>query len=109
MILNQLNFILESRKKKPCNVVARKDIEIAKVVDFCPHGDNHEPGRMKKGKSTMMEISLRFKMDRANKVKNFRDIGMTDPFVGKVAIEDAISIVKTFDFYTYVYPEKVMA
>ena len=47
-------------------------------------------------------------MDRENKVSNFYELGMTDPFKTKKSIKDAISEVKTFDFYTEVYPSTVM-
>jgi hypothetical protein len=47
-------------------------------------------------------------MDRENKVSNFYELGMTDPFKTKKSIEDAISEVKTFDFFTQVYPLAVM-
>ena len=33
---------------------------------------------------------------------------MADPFATKATLVDAISHVKTFDFYTYVYPEDVI-
>jgi hypothetical protein len=47
-------------------------------------------------------------MDRVNKVLNFYELGMTDPFKTKKSLKDAISEVKTFDFFTEVYPEAVM-
>ena len=33
---------------------------------------------------------------------------MADPFATKASLVDAISHVKTFDFYTYVYPEAII-
>jgi hypothetical protein len=47
-------------------------------------------------------------MDRANNISNFYELGMTDPFKTKKTIADAISEIKTFDFYTEVYPQSVM-
>jgi hypothetical protein len=47
-------------------------------------------------------------MDRENKVSKFYELGMTDPFKTRKSIKDAISEVKTFDFYTEVYPTAVM-
>ena len=39
-------------------------------------------------------------MDRDNKVSKFYELGMTNPLKTKKTIIDAISEVKTFDFYT---------
>ena len=47
-------------------------------------------------------------MDRKNKVHNLVDLGLTDPFKTKKTIDDALLEVRTFDFWTEVYPDSVM-
>jgi hypothetical protein len=47
-------------------------------------------------------------MDRTNHVKNFYDLGMSDPMKTKKSLKCALSEVKTFDFFTEVYPSSVM-
>jgi hypothetical protein len=47
-------------------------------------------------------------MDRTNHVKNFYELGMSDPMKTKKSLLDAISEIGTFDFYTEVYPSSVM-
>jgi hypothetical protein len=55
-----------------------------------------------------MQVAFRMQMDRINTVSHFYELGMLDPFKTKQSIDAAISEVKTFDFYTEVYPQSVM-
>ena len=43
-------------------------------------------------------------MDRTNKCHTFEEVGMTNPFKIKKSLGDALSEIRTFDFYTEVYP-----
>ena len=47
-------------------------------------------------------------MDRRNKVEDLINLGLPDPFNTKEAIDDALLEVKTFDFWSEVYPNSVM-
>jgi hypothetical protein len=59
--------------------------------------------------NAMIELSMRMSMDMKNKVESLEEIGMTDPFRTRKSLKDTISIVRTFDFYTEVYPNQVMS
>jgi len=64
---------------------------------------------MKKHKiNKLLEICMKKKMDLYNEVTSFEEIGLTDPFKPRKSMGDTISLVKTFDFYTEVYPNCVM-
>lgn len=47
-------------------------------------------------------------MDRVHTVSSFDEVGMADPFSTKTSLVDAVKTVKTFDFYTYVYPDEIV-
>jgi hypothetical protein len=47
-------------------------------------------------------------MDRKNLVTTFHEIGLTDPFNTRKTFYDAHLEIRTFDFYTEVYPHSVM-
>jgi hypothetical protein len=54
--------------------------------------------------NSLLSVALRMQMDRTNKVNEFYELGMTNPFKTAKTLKDAISEVKTFDFLTEVYP-----
>jgi hypothetical protein len=56
----------------------------------------------------IMQVAFRMQMDRKNTVSKFYELGMTDPMKTKKTIDDALSEISTFDFYTEVYPSSVM-
>ena len=58
--------------------------------------------------NSIMQVAFRMQMDRTNEVSNFYELGMTDPMKTKKSLKDAYSEVKTFDFFTEVYPASVM-
>ena len=47
-------------------------------------------------------------MDRHNKVHTFEELGLCDPFHTRKSLKDAHLEIRTFDFYTEVYPSSVM-
>lgn len=55
----------------------------------------------------LLQVAHRMQMDRDNRVDTFEEIGMTNPFKIKTSLRDALSEIKTFDFYTEVYPRSV--
>jgi hypothetical protein len=48
-------------------------------------------------------------MDHKNKIETFQSLGMCDPFDPIESIEEAISEMKTVDFYTHVYAESILS
>jgi hypothetical protein len=58
--------------------------------------------------NSLLSVALRMQMDRTNKVSEFYELGMTNPFKTRKSLNDAMSEVKTFDFLTEVYPHSVM-
>ena len=57
---------------------------------------------------TLLQMSYRMDLDRDNRIESFEEIGLADPYKTKESLRDAISICRTFDFYTEVYPDQVM-
>jgi hypothetical protein len=51
------------------------------------------------------DVSMRCDMDTTNTVDTFEEVGMANPWSTKKSFLDALSHVKTFDFYTGVYGE----
>ena len=58
--------------------------------------------------TALKQVAFRMQMDRRNKVHTLVDLGLTDPFKTKKTIDDALLEVRTFDFWTEVYPDSVM-
>jgi len=52
----------------------------------------------------LLEVSMRMEMDRTNLIDSFEEIGMTDPFKTESSLNEAILGVKTWDFFSSVYP-----
>ena len=57
---------------------------------------------------TMSEVVMRMEMDVDNKISQLSSIGMALPGRTKKTMKKALDIVKTFDFYTEVYPKAIM-
>ena len=66
--------------------------------------DNKEeptsPGMRRGGVNRIIAICMKKQMDLKNMVNSFEEVGMTDPFKTKESLENTISYVKTFDFFT---------
>jgi hypothetical protein len=57
----------------------------------------------------MRNITMKMLIDREHEYDSFEEIGMTDPHKKfKESLEDAISICRTFDFYTEIYPQALI-
>ena len=54
------------------------------------------------------QVIMKLDMDRKNKIVNYEDIGMADPFSTAKSLEVAEVTINDFNFFTYVYSEKVM-
>jgi hypothetical protein len=53
------------------------------------------------------KLVMRLEMDRTNKIADYEDIGMADPFNTAKSLKVAEVTINDFNFYTQVYPHEV--
>ena len=79
------------------------------IEDNLPDDDLNAPEKgNEKEKAKQIDggtnLLIRMGLDRENTIDTFEELGMTNPFDTKKSFQDALSEVRTFDFYTEVYP-----
>ena len=56
----------------------------------------------------LVEVKMKMEMDSINKVETFEEIMMADPTETKKSLNEAINTIRTYDFFTEVYPNYIM-
>jgi len=56
----------------------------------------------------LVEVKMRMEMDQENRIETFEEIMMADPIDSKKSLNETINTIRTYDFYSEVYPSTIM-